>query len=311
MPSPTAAPEPAAGRRCPPSTTPASIEASCPGSPTRISRASGRTASTSRAISDSDTIEVSSTITTSWGRRLPRSCANRLWLPGRQPSSRWSVEARRPSSSSRIASPTGSRAVSSWTASCRRAAALPVGAASATSGGRAPAATACSISCDDPRDGRRLAGARAAGDRPSQRAPRCAVMLVREPRGDARSSSRQLRASTVRAGVPSRPQRPAPRAVAVASASLLADGDQLARAPARRATRRPRATGSADRSTGSSDSTLAVSRIVARSTNTWPSRGARTASATASTTASSLLADQRAPAARRRGRQPPRARRSR
>ena len=39
---------------------------------------------------------------------------------------------------------------------------------------------------------------------------------------------------------------------------------------------------SADRSTGSSDSTLAVSRIVARSTNTWPSRGPRTASATAS-----------------------------
>ena len=33
-----------------PSTAPASIEASCPGSPTRISRASGRTASTSRAI---------------------------------------------------------------------------------------------------------------------------------------------------------------------------------------------------------------------------------------------------------------------
>ena len=48
-----------------PSTTPASIDASCPGSPTRIRRASGRTASTSRAISDSDTIEVSSTITTS------------------------------------------------------------------------------------------------------------------------------------------------------------------------------------------------------------------------------------------------------
>ena len=79
-----------------PSTTPASIEVSCPGSPTRISRASGRTASTSRAISDSDTIEVSSTITTSCGRRLPRSCANRLWLPGRHPSSRCSVDARRP-----------------------------------------------------------------------------------------------------------------------------------------------------------------------------------------------------------------------
>ena len=78
-----------------PSTAPASIEASCPGSPTRISRASRRTASTSRAISESDTIEVSSTITTSCGSRLPRSWRKRLWLPGRQPSSRCSVDAPR------------------------------------------------------------------------------------------------------------------------------------------------------------------------------------------------------------------------
>ena len=39
-----------------------------------------------------------------------------------------------------------SRCASSWTASWRRAAALPVGAASATSGGAAPAAAACSSS---------------------------------------------------------------------------------------------------------------------------------------------------------------------
>ena len=45
-----------------PSTAPASIDVSCPGSPTRMSRASGRTASTSRAISESETIDVSSTI---------------------------------------------------------------------------------------------------------------------------------------------------------------------------------------------------------------------------------------------------------
>ena len=55
----------AAGPTMSPSTAPASIDVSCPGSPTRISRASGRTASASRAISDSATIEVSSTITTS------------------------------------------------------------------------------------------------------------------------------------------------------------------------------------------------------------------------------------------------------
>ena len=55
----------AAGPTMSPRTAPASIDVSCPGSPTRISRASGRTASASRAISDSATIEVSSTITTS------------------------------------------------------------------------------------------------------------------------------------------------------------------------------------------------------------------------------------------------------
>ena len=67
--------------------------ASWPGSPTRTRRASGRTASTSLAISDSETIEVSSTMTTSWGSRWPRWWRKRLWLPGRQPSSRCSVEA--------------------------------------------------------------------------------------------------------------------------------------------------------------------------------------------------------------------------
>ena len=53
-----------------PSTAPASIDASWPGSPTSTSRASERSASISRAISDSDTIEVSSTITTSCGKPL-------------------------------------------------------------------------------------------------------------------------------------------------------------------------------------------------------------------------------------------------
>ena len=55
----------AAGPTMSPSTAPASIEVSWPGSPTRISLASRRTASVRRAISDSETIEVSSTITTS------------------------------------------------------------------------------------------------------------------------------------------------------------------------------------------------------------------------------------------------------
>ena len=68
-----------------PRTAPASTDVSCPGLPTRISRASGRMASRSRPMSESETIDVSSTITTSWGRRLPRACRKRLWLSGRQP----------------------------------------------------------------------------------------------------------------------------------------------------------------------------------------------------------------------------------
>ena len=55
----------AAGPTMSPSTAPASIEVSWPGSPTRISLASRRTASVRRAIRESETIEVSSTITTS------------------------------------------------------------------------------------------------------------------------------------------------------------------------------------------------------------------------------------------------------
>ena len=135
-----------AGPTMSPSTAPASIEVSCPGSPTRISRASGRTASTSRAISDSETIDVSSTTTTSCGSRLARWWRKRLWVPGRQPSSRCSVAACSPSSSSRTGGATSSPRASSWTASSSRAAALPVGAASATSGAGAPAAAACSAS---------------------------------------------------------------------------------------------------------------------------------------------------------------------
>jgi hypothetical protein len=80
----------------------------------------------------SDTIDVSSTITTSYGSRFVRSCRNRLCEPGRQPSSRCRVEA---GSAGRSASPAARSDSDSWaTASCSRAAALPVGAASAIRG---------------------------------------------------------------------------------------------------------------------------------------------------------------------------------
>ena len=83
------------------STAPASTEASWNGSPTRISRLPGRTASSSRAIIVSDTMEVSSTTTTSCGSRLSRWCRNRDEVSGRAPSSRCRVTARTPASRSR------------------------------------------------------------------------------------------------------------------------------------------------------------------------------------------------------------------
>ncbi len=52
------------------STAPASTEESWSGSPTITSRASGRRASSRRAIIVRDTIDISSTTTRSWGRRL-------------------------------------------------------------------------------------------------------------------------------------------------------------------------------------------------------------------------------------------------
>ena len=76
-----------------PSTAPASTDASWSASPTSTSRVVGRSASSSRAIIVSDTIEASSTTTTSAGSRLVRSCRNRLRASGRHPSSRCSVVA--------------------------------------------------------------------------------------------------------------------------------------------------------------------------------------------------------------------------
>ena len=75
------------------STAPASTEESWSGSPTSTRRALGRTASSSRAIIVSDTIDISSTITTSCGSWFVASCRNRLRFEGSQPSNRCNVEA--------------------------------------------------------------------------------------------------------------------------------------------------------------------------------------------------------------------------
>ncbi len=129
-----------AGPTMSPSTAPASTEASCSGSPTRIRRASGRTASTRRAMSESDTIEVSSTTTTSKGSRF-----RRLWRK-RRPVARVEAEeavqglAREgPQPLPHCVVDRHGRRHPSRTASSSRAAALPVGAARAIAAAAGPA----------------------------------------------------------------------------------------------------------------------------------------------------------------------------
>ena len=91
--------------------------------------ASGRTASSSRAIIGRDTIEVSSTTTTSCGSGFERSCRKRPVESGRQPSSRCRVDA--DSEPSRLRSCGSRSARAAPTACSRRTAAFPVGAARA------------------------------------------------------------------------------------------------------------------------------------------------------------------------------------
>ena len=242
-------------------------------------------------MSDSDTIEVSSTTTTSCGRRLARSWRKRLWLPGLQPSSRCSVEALEREQLLADASSTSSARASAWTASSSRAAALPVGAASATSGGGRPRARRLlGEQREDPRDGRRLAGAGAARD--DREAPRAWRSRRRgaggrrrrraNSRGEARRPAARRRRRAPRPVARARAGPPRPALLAPVAIEVQARADEAQR-PARRvvvlAARDERAAprarslqaagsghGSADRSTGSSRSTVACSAIVARST---------------------------------------------
>ena len=153
-------------------TAPASTLASWSASPTRTRRAEGRTASSRRAIIVRESIEVSSTTTTSYGSRLPRSWRKRVLL-GVQPSRRCRVEAFSDSMTATAAwacSPSAGKPrceVDSLTACTMRAAALPVGAASAMRSGRSPSSLAACTCMRTPRRRatvRGLAGAGAAGD---------------------------------------------------------------------------------------------------------------------------------------------------
>ncbi len=124
-----------------PSTAPASTDVSWSRSPTSTSVASGRTASTSFAISDSGTIDASSTTTTSCGSGSSRSCRNRVGDRRCQRSSRWRVwPCSRPTNAVAAAASGGSDrvAIASRMASSILAAALPVGAAIAMRGGPWP-----------------------------------------------------------------------------------------------------------------------------------------------------------------------------
>jgi len=113
---------------------PASMEASCSGSPTSTSRASGRNASSSLANIVSDTIDASSTTTTSCGSRRPAWCQN-CAEPRRTPSNRWSVcgsRVRRKASSSSVSTRScGAKNASRTIDWPRREAARAVGAARA------------------------------------------------------------------------------------------------------------------------------------------------------------------------------------
>ena len=113
------------------STAPAPTEVSWRGSPTSTSRACGRTASSSRPIIVSSTIEHSSTTTTSYLSRLPRSWTEPgrvVGPPAEQPVQGHRVRAADPARGPRAGQ---RRRARRRTASCSRVAALPVGAASA------------------------------------------------------------------------------------------------------------------------------------------------------------------------------------
>ena len=266
-----------------------------------------RTASTSLAISDSDTIDVSSTTTTSCGSRLLRSWRKRLRLPGRQPSSRCRVDARRSEQ------PLPGRGADRHRAPrfavhrlLSRAAALPGRGGEGDTGRRLPAAAGLLVEQgEDAGDGRRLAGAGPAGDdceaavthrRRRRRRWRSGVVCRRtavERRARAQPASTPGAGARLRASRSAAMRRSSPPvAVEVervpssrsgrSSGRAVADRDQRAGGEPCDPVRRRRATAAPAGRPRSSRSLVAVgARSSARSTQTEPSRGARTASAAA------------------------------
>ncbi len=303
-------PSRAAGPTMSPRTAPASTDASCSGSPTRITRASSRTASSRRAIMESETMDVSSTTTTSWGRWWKRSWRKRVRFPGLNPNRRCSVDPSKTCRRSRTWGSTAMVRASACTASSRRAAALPVGAARAINGGRSPAASASPT---------RRARARATvvvfpvpgPPAMTENLRRTVVTAARRCRSDSSVSGKstatpdaKAASSTPADGRPARAERSAATRTSSAQSRSRYRFD-----PARwrgrssptsglAARRTSQSVGSghgrATRSACVSVSVLAVTAMEARSTQTWPRRGARAANAAPRRTASSVVPPSRA-----------------
>ena len=211
---------------------------------------------------------------------------------------------------SRAASKRGS-AAASWTASSSRCAALPVGAASATSGGTPP--RLLDQQRQDPRHGGGLAGARAAGhdrEAPPHRGLRRRALAVVRPAartaGPGRRRARRrarvrrpereqiLRHAALLAPVAVQVQRRADEPQRPVREPVLTDRDERARRQAREPVLAATATAArTGRSPRPRCPRSPSRRSARRSTNTCPCRGARTASAAASAIASSRLARQR------------------
>jgi hypothetical protein len=205
-------------------------------------------------MSDRPTIDVSSTMTTSCGRRLPRWWRKRLWLSGRQPSRRCSVDAPSACSCSRTAGSTASALASSWTASCSRGGGL---AGRRGEGDerrrRARRGGLLGQQRDDPRDRRRLAGARAAATTAKRR---WTAEAARAPGGLGvlgEQACRARRAARPTASAPAREHLEVGRHLALL-APVAVEVEQAARQPQRAARRRRRPPRADQRASGRRDS---------------------------------------------------------
>ena len=295
----------AAGPTMSPRTAPASTEASCSGSPTRIRRASGRTASTSRAISDSDTIDVSSTTTTSWGSRLSRSWRNRVRLPGLNPSSRCSVVPAERGEAGPHRSSTAMRGRLGVHGLLEPGRRLAGRRGQGDERRRAGRGRLLVEQGQDPGHRGRLAGARAAGDHrdPAQHGGGGGQALevgavdrrrtaAPGPPPAGRRRRRRPGAAAAREQVGGHLALVGPVPVEVEGRPVEAQGPVVAhqRALATAASTHSRVgPGQRRRRRPAVDVGAGRAAMVARSTQTWPSRGARAAKAAPSRTASSVV----------------------